>query len=131
MILAPQKDKTKFNLWFLIFFHITAEDSLKAIRKEDMTDLHQVKCVNKSDRSNPHERILSIGGTNPNGTPWKLPLQDAISGIESGKWQFYVSVGGKSVWVVIAKSAQGHKYLKTDADGEYTNNLLNLTECSR
>jgi hypothetical protein len=94
-----------------------------------MADPIQVKCVNKSDRNNPHERILSIGGMNPNGTPWKLSQQAAIEGVESNKWKFYVNVGGKSVWVVIAKSAQGNKYLKTEADKEHENNLLSLPEC--
>jgi hypothetical protein len=89
----------------------------------------QVKCINKSDRYNPHERILSIGGTNPDGTRWKLSEQDAIAGIERGKWQFYVNVGEKTAWVIIALSAQGHKYLKTEADGENPNNLLSLPEC--
>ncbi len=94
-----------------------------------MTSRHQVTCINKSDRYNPHERILSIGGTNEEGTRWKLLQQEAISGIESGKWQFYVNAGGIYVNVIIAKSAQGHKYLKTEADGENPNNLLSLPEC--
>ena len=94
-----------------------------------MTFQHQVKCINKSDRYNPHERILSIGGTNNDGTRWKLAQQDAIAGIERGEWQFYVSVGGKSVQVIVAKSAQGHKYLKTENDGDQPNNLLSLPEC--
>jgi hypothetical protein len=94
-----------------------------------MTSRHQVTCINKSDLYNPHERILSIGGTNEGGTRWKLPQQEAISGIESSKWQFYVNVGGISVNVIIARSAQGHKYLKTEADGENPNNLLSLPEC--
>lgn len=94
-----------------------------------MVDQIQVKCVNKSDRYNPHERVLSIGGTNPDGKRWKLSQLEAIEGIENNKWRFYVNAGGKSVWVIVAVSAQGHKYLKTEADGEQPNNLLSLPEC--
>ena len=90
---------------------------------------HQVMCINKTDRQSAHERISRIGGNNSDGTQWRLTLADAIAGIEAGKWSFYVSVGGKSVWVIIATSAAGHKYLKTEADGEQPNNLLSLPEC--
>lgn len=94
-----------------------------------MASDHQVKCINKSDRFNPHERILSIGGTSHDGTRWKLTQQEAIVGIENGTWRFYVSVNGRSVWVVVATSALGHKYLKTESDGDQPNNLLSLPEC--
>jgi len=94
-----------------------------------MADRHQVICVNKSDRPNPHERITHIGGKNSDGTRWRITQQAAIDGIESNKWSFYVSRGGQSVNVVVATSRYGHKYLKTEADGEQPNNLLSLPEC--
>jgi hypothetical protein len=34
-----------------------------------------------------------------------------------------------SVWVIVAVSRLGHKYLKTEADGEQPDNLLSLPEC--
>ena len=90
----------------------------------------EIKCINKSDRSNPHERILSIGGTNPDGTRWKFSQQQAIKHIEDGTYNFYVTKNGEMVWVIIAVSRYGNKYLKTRPDGEQPNNLLSLPECS-
>ena len=57
-----------------------------------------------------------------------LTLDDAIAGIERGQWAFYVSVGGNSVWVIIALH-NGNKYLKTQADGIHPDNLLALPDC--
>jgi hypothetical protein len=93
-----------------------------------MAAMYQITCINKSDRTNPHERITHVGGI-AGGTRWKLTQVVAIQGIETGKYSFYVSVGGRTVNVIVATSAWGHKYLKTVADGEHPNNLLSLQEC--
>ncbi len=87
----------------------------------------QIKCINKLDRFNPHERITHVGGFTDR--QWKLTQQEAIDYIERGEWGFWVSVSGRSVWVVVAVSRWGHKYLKTEDDGEDQNNLLSLPEC--
>lgn len=92
---------------------------------------HQITCINKDDRYNPNERITHVGGSSggEGGGSWKITQQDAIEGIESGKWSFYVSRGGREVNVIVATSRSGNKYLKTDADGDEPNNLLSLPEC--
>lgn len=94
-----------------------------------MTDNLQITCINKTPRLEPHERINAVGGLNPNGVRFHLTLDEAIAGVQTGRWKFYTHVGGKSVWVVVARSASGRLYLKTENDGEQPNNLLSLPEC--
>jgi hypothetical protein len=89
----------------------------------------RVQCINKSDRYNPHERILFIGGVNPDNTRWKMSQEDAIKYINNGTYEFYVMVNYREVDVIVAESAQGNLYIKTEADGDQPNNLLSLPEC--
>ena len=90
-----------------------------------MAENVQITCIRKTNRTEPHDRIQGVGGTN-----WYITEAEAIAYIENGTYKFYVSVGGKSVWVVIAKRLE-HKYLKTEADGVQPDNLLSLPECPK
>lgn len=91
-----------------------------------MAQRAQVKCINKRDRQNAHERIKAIGGYTDR--QWKVLEEDAIGMIKRREWEFYVIVGGRETKVDVAVH-QGREYLKTDADGYAPNNLLNLPEC--
>jgi len=90
----------------------------------------EIKCINKSDRYNAHERIKNVGGVNTNGVRWKKTQQEVINDIEWNINQYFVKVSGyREVDVIVAKSAAGNKYIKTTEDKEMPNNLLSLPEC--
>jgi len=90
----------------------------------------RVDCINRTTRTEPHERISHIGGPNDNGTRWKLSEADAIMGIKDQRWSFYVERPAGHVVNVIVASRLGREYLKTTADGETPDNLLALPDCS-
>jgi hypothetical protein len=97
-----------------------------------MADAVQVTCIRKrGDHYNQHERIQGLGGVH-GGKQWYLPEDDIITELKKPdmirRWNFYVSVNGRTVWVIVANH-NGRNYLKTEADGYAQNNLLNLPEC--
>ncbi|WP_175158283.1 DUF3892 domain-containing protein [Paraburkholderia fynbosensis] len=94
-----------------------------------MTARHRVLCINKIDRGNRHEQISYIGGMNADKSRWRIAQANAIEGIESGRWAFYVVVGNITAEVVVSTSVEGRKYLKTNRDSSIVDNLLSLPEC--
>ena len=88
----------------------------------------EIKCINKSDRFNPHERILSIGGVHPNGERWKMVEMVAIHGMKTGMLEFWTRGGGKTAEIIVSTHL-GRDYLKTVNDGIQPDNLLALPEC--
>src|SRR5215213_3943376 len=90
---------------------------------------YRILCINKNDRYNPYERILSVGGLLLTGERWKSTQQDVIDYIRDDIHTFYVSVGGNEVEVVVAVSPYNNYYIKTEPDRAEPNNLLSLPEC--
>jgi hypothetical protein len=91
----------------------------------------QVTCITKrGSHYDPHERIQGIGGGTTLLGGWWHPEDDAIRNIEKGINSYFVSVGGRTVAVIVAIH-NGRKYLKTEADGYRPDNLLSLPECRR
>jgi hypothetical protein len=91
---------------------------------------NRVDCIRKSDRHNPWERITHLAGTrDDNGLRWRVTQEECIAHIEDGV-VFYMAVNAfQRVRLIVAWSAQGNKYVKTESDGEQPNNLLSLPEC--
>jgi hypothetical protein len=92
---------------------------------------NQILCVGKSDDFDPHRRITHIGGINDQGQQWQITLQDAVQGIESGRWQFHVRVGYRDVPVVVATSRNGDKFITIEVDRMEPSALLSLPRCPR
>jgi hypothetical protein len=94
-----------------------------------MAQYLHVRCVGKTDRTSAHERIHSVGGVKPDGSPWIMTQDKAISYIEDGTYVFYIEkTGGLRLDVIVATSAHGN-YLKTVADREQPDKLLSLPTC--
>src|ERR1700677_3024577 len=94
-----------------------------------MTQINrQVTCINKRGRGyEAHELIHAIGGVD-RFIRWRRLESEVIRDIEANRVGYYVSVGGRSVWLVVAVH-KGRKYLKTEPDGYSPDHLLALQEC--
>ncbi|MBI3850596.1 MAG: DUF3892 domain-containing protein [Verrucomicrobia bacterium] len=90
----------------------------------------EVNCISRSDRPDLHERIKAIGGGFP-GHLWVHLQELAIRWIEDGTFEYYVEKGGDAVYLIVAVSQEGQKYLKMPDDGEEPNHLLRLPDCPR
>jgi hypothetical protein len=88
---------------------------------------HEIQCVNKQPRDNPHDRIQNVGGTRSSGIRFKITQPACIAEIKRGE-HFEVRRAGRVVNVIVATHS-GHEYIKTEADGVHPDNLLALPEC--
>jgi hypothetical protein len=86
----------------------------------------QITCINKQPRNNPHEGITHLGGTGGQG--WKWTRQQVVDSINGHTNTFYTLVNGKRADVGVVHGPNGD-YVRTYADGVWTDNLLALPEC--
>lgn len=90
----------------------------------------EVTCVNKPDRSSPHEHITHIGNL---AGQWRITRESAIKKIEAKEEAFYTidrSTGQKVYVGVVRGDGNKAPYLRTHADGKWKDNLLALDECT-
>ncbi|WP_087003388.1 DUF3892 domain-containing protein [Rhizobium sullae] len=91
---------------------------------------YRTDCINKPDRNSTHEHITHVGGPQPDGSGrWRDTVPNVVGFIERNTHRFYTKENGVVAWVHVRVSPSGRKYLQTQADGYWSNNLLSLQEC--
>jgi Protein of unknown function (DUF3892) len=83
----------------------------------------QVTCVTKPDRNSPHEHITHLGGRT-----WHWTIQEVITSIQNGMNTFYTFDGRRRAEVRV-RERNGRRFVQTQADGYWTDNLLALDAC--
>lgn len=91
-------------------------------------DEYQITCINKPNRNSRNEHITHIGNSAGN---WKLTREDAIHRIDTKQAAFYTvdPATNKRVYVGVVREQGKAPFLRTHADGKWTDNLLALAEC--
>jgi Protein of unknown function (DUF3892) len=87
-----------------------------------MATARRVTCVDK--QSHDHEGITHLGGSG-----WHETRAQVVRDIEGGSYDYYTFEGGKRAEVKV-RTRGGVKYVQTQADGVWTDNLLALGSCS-
>lgn len=86
----------------------------------------QVTCITKPNPQSPHQHITQLG----NPPTWVWPREDVIASINAKTNTFFVrDYAGKRADVGVVREAGKAPYLRTYADGVWTDNLLSLTQC--
>jgi hypothetical protein len=95
----------------------------RALRGKTM--YYQVTCITKSTPHGNHEHITSAGGKG-----WNLPVTQCIAIIHEGVDGFYVQDdAGRRAFVGVVRPVGRPAYIRTYADGVWTDNLLSLSAC--
>jgi hypothetical protein len=96
-----------------------------------VAERHRVRCITRAAGASPDELVARIGGTNSVGVNWRLSQAEAIAAIEAGRWEFYVEPPtGRTLEVIVARTDQGTKYLRTSGDEDEPTGLLALPDCT-
>lgn len=86
--------------------------------------------IRKPNRQSTHEHITHVGNIGNASGNWVWPRADVISSIKNGTNTFYVLEGGKRSEVGVVNPEDGRApFLRTHADGYWSDNLLPLPEC--
>lgn len=92
----------------------------------------RITCINKSSgyHENPHEAVSYYGWKNEiTNDTGKSARQIMVDWVKNEGNAYVVDAAGNKVYCYVNKSVNGTEFLQTQADGRFTNNLLELPEC--
>ncbi len=92
----------------------------------------RITCINKSEgyHNNPHEAVSFYGWRDEStGEVGKNDRQSMVNWVKKGGDAYVVDGAGHKVYCYVNRSVNGTEFLQTQADGRFTNNLLELPEC--
>lgn len=89
--------------------------------------MNRIDCVNQVERANPWDRIIRLSGTHDSdGQRWSCTHRQCIAYIEQG-YQFYIErESGQRLYLEVATSPTGDKYVRTTIDKDRPDQLLGL-----
>jgi hypothetical protein len=92
-----------------------------------MSDV-QITCITKSVPHGGNEHITRAGNPAAN---WDWPVEQIIASIDAKTNTFFVvdPNTGKRAYVGVMRPTGHRPYIRTYADGVWTDNLLSLTAC--
>lgn len=90
----------------------------------------QITCINKSHPNGGHEHITHVGNPNTPSGGWRWTVAQVVESIDAKTNTFYVQdSAGRRANVGVVRPSHGSPYLRTYADGVWTDNLLALPSC--
>lgn len=89
--------------------------------------MNRIDCVNLVESASPWDRIIRLSGTHDtDGQRWSCTHAQCVAYIEQG-YQFYIErEPGKRLYLEVATSLLGRKYVRTALDKETPDQLLRL-----
>ena len=87
----------------------------------------RILCTRKIPKGTFAGDITHIGGVNTGGEEWNIAVKEAIEGIQSGLYEFYMADRFEEINVKISGNIE--KTLTAIGNGYLHNQLLDLPDC--
>ena len=94
-----------------------------------MSTWHQITCITRVNHAEPALQITHVGGPNPKGRGWRLTLAEALEGMVSGRWSFFVIKDAQRIKLMVGVSQNGYRYIKSENENSVPHTLLELPDC--